>query len=127
MSRHHAQRRHQDPLCLFLADRLAAPTLPLRPFPDRGLQADDVPHARACRTAEAAQRIERGADATVGIELADGKVVHINSAAWQSIATQARESKRAMMNCFWNARAASCIAFVIVPACSIRPSVSTTR
>ena len=40
---------------------------------------------------------------------------------------QRTTSKRAMVNCAWKSRAASCISRVIVPARSMMPSVSTVR
>ena len=70
----HPQRRHQDPLRLLDAHRPAAPALPHRPLADRALQADDMPDAAAGRTAEPAERIQRGADTAAGIDLRVGEI-----------------------------------------------------
>ena len=49
--------RDQNPLRLLLPHRPSAPALPHRPLAHAALQADDVPHARARRAGDAAQRL----------------------------------------------------------------------
>jgi hypothetical protein len=62
-------------LRLLDAHRPAAPTLPQRPFADRALQADNVPHVAAGGAAETAERIERLADTAAGVDLGTRKII----------------------------------------------------
>jgi hypothetical protein len=125
--RQHPQRRHQDPLRLLHPHRPAAPALAQRPLADRALQPDDVPHAAAGGAAEAAEGIERLADTAAGVDLRVGEIAGPPPPGSRISDMQRMTSKRAMVNCAWKSRAASCISWLMVPARSMMPRVSTVR
>jgi hypothetical protein len=68
------KRRNQDALGLLVSDRPATPALTHRPLPHATLQPDDMPHARARRAADPAQRPHRVVHATARMKLPLGQV-----------------------------------------------------
>jgi hypothetical protein len=126
--RQHRQRRYQDPLRLLDAYRPSAPALPHRPLADRALKTDDVPDATASGTAEAAERLERCADTTAGVNLRVGEITTAIAATEQSHHRHATDDVEAGDGELrLEVPRASCMSLVIVPARSIRPRLSTKR
>ena len=68
LPREHTERRNQNPLRLLLPHRPSAPALADRPLADTPLQTHDVPHTRARRTGDPAQRLHRPVYPAASIE-----------------------------------------------------------